>query len=66
MNDELREGEAGALQIGPTDKGMVRFIITTPSGTHEFDFPPEEAEDIAQEVMAAADAARRGRKSRRG
>ncbi|MEO1331597.1 MAG: DUF6324 family protein [Pseudomonadota bacterium] len=58
MTDGLRDDEAGALQVGPTDTGMVRFIIQLPTGLAELDFEPEEAEDIADELMAAAERAR--------
>ena len=54
---ELLDGEAGALQIGPTELGMVRIILTTESGVVELDFPPEEAVEIAQEMSAAAEIA---------
>ena len=57
---DLREEEAGAIRIGPTDQGMVRFIIMTRGGVFELDFPPEEAEDIADELRAG----RRGRRGR--
>ncbi len=64
MTDALRDDEAGALQIGPTDSGMVRFIITTRDGVFELDFEPDEAEDIADELTAAADRARRAQDAR--
>ncbi|MBU0780235.1 DUF6324 family protein [Loktanella salsilacus] len=56
INDE-RDLEAN-MQIGPTELGMVRLFIT--SGTVEvpMDFDPEEAEEIAEEIRAAAAAAR--------
>ena len=56
INDE-RDLEAN-MQIGPTELGMVRLFIT--SGTTEIpmDFDPEEAEEIAEEIRAAAAAAR--------
>jgi hypothetical protein len=56
INDE-RDMEAN-MQIGPTELGMVRLFIT--SGTMEIpmDFDPEEAEEIAEEIRAAAAAAR--------
>lgn len=47
------------LQIGPTDTGMVRLFIEAGSVEIPMDFHPEEAEDIAQEIMAAARAAQR-------
>ena len=56
INDE-RDMEAN-MQIGPTELGMVRLFIT--SGTVEIpmDFGPDEAEEIAEEIRAAAAAAR--------
>ena len=57
---DLTEQDAGALQIGVTDHMMVRLIVTTRDGVLELDFSPDEADDIAHEITAAADAARRG------
>lgn len=48
----------GDLQIGPTDHGMVRIYVTGDGFELPFDFEPEEAEEIAEELMAAAEAAR--------
>lgn len=45
------------LQIGPTDQGMVRLFIEAESIEIPMDFSPEEAEDIASEIMAAVKAA---------
>lgn len=42
------------LQIGPTDQGMVRLFISAGATEIPMDFDPEEAEDIAQEILAAA------------
>ncbi|SLN52211.1 hypothetical protein PEL8287_02742 [Roseovarius litorisediminis] len=50
------------LQIGPTDQGMVRIYIESQGIEIPMDFTPEEAEEIASEIMAAAKAAQ-GRKS---
>lgn len=50
------------LQIGPTDQGMVRLYIEAHGLEIPMDFTPEEAEEIAQEIQAAAKAAA-GRKS---
>lgn len=58
----LGDDEAGALQIGPTDQGMVRLIIATHAGVIELDYEPEEAAEIADELRAAADIALRGRR----
>ena len=46
------------LQIGPTDKGMVRLFVAAGSTEIPMDFEPEEAEEIASELMAAANHAR--------
>lgn len=52
-----RDVEAN-LQIGPTDKGMVRLFIEAQGVEIPMDFDPEEAEEIAEEIRAAAVAAR--------
>lgn len=52
-----RDMEAN-LQIGPTDQGMVRLFIEGAGVEIPMDFDPEEAEEIAEEIMAAAKAAR--------
>ena len=47
------------LQIGPTDEGMVRIYVEAEGGIElPLDFDPEEAEEIAEELRAAAEAAR--------
>lgn len=58
MSDKLLDDEEGAIQIGPTDRGMVRFILTTRGGVFELDYAPEDAETIAEEIAAAAERAR--------
>ena len=55
INSE-REIEAN-LQIGPTDQGMVRIYVEAGTTEIPMDFDPEEAEEIAQEILAAAKAA---------
>lgn len=50
------------LQIGPTDQGMVRIYIEGPGIDLPLDFDPEEALEIAEELQAAAEAARRALK----
>ncbi|MEL7212706.1 MAG: DUF6324 family protein [Pseudomonadota bacterium] len=55
--DTERDIEAN-LQIGPTDKGMVRLYVEATGGIEiPMDFDPEEARDIAEELLAAAKAA---------
>ncbi len=57
INSE-RDIEAN-LQIGPTDTGMVRLFIQSGDAEIPMDFAPEEAEEIAQEILAAAKTAAR-------
>jgi len=45
---------AANLQIGPTDQGMVRLYVQGDGIDLPFDFDPEEAEEIAEEIRAAA------------
>jgi ArsR family metal-binding transcriptional regulator len=47
------------IQIGPTDQGMVRIYIEAEGGVElPLDFDADEAEEIAEELRAAADVAR--------
>lgn len=47
------------IQIGPTDQGMVRIYISADGGIDlPMDFDPDEADDIAEELRAAAEVAR--------
>tara|TARA_R100001369_G_scaffold12543_1_gene26688 strand:- start:410 stop:628 length:219 start_codon:yes stop_codon:yes gene_type:complete len=64
INDE-RDIEAN-LQIGPTDKGMVRLFVEGGGVEIPMDFTPDEAREIAEEIMAAAAQARKmgGKKGR--
>lgn len=56
INNE-RDIEAN-MQIGPTDLGMVRIFIEANGVEVPMDFEPEEADEIADEIKAAAMAAR--------
>lgn len=56
INDE-QDIEAN-LQIGPTDQGMVRLFIFAGDLEIPMDFDPDEADDIAEELRAAAETAR--------
>jgi hypothetical protein len=49
---------AANLQIGPTSAGMVRIYIEAEGIDLPLDFDPEEAKEIAEELRAAAEAAR--------
>lgn len=50
--------EAADLQIGPTNQGMVRIYVASGSVDLPLDFTPEDAEAIAEELLAAAKIAR--------
>jgi Family of unknown function (DUF6324) len=59
MGIDKQSDIAADIQIGPTDTGMVRIYITADGGVElPLDFDPEEAEEIAEELRAAAEAAR--------
>ena len=49
---------AAELSIGPTDRHMVRVFIAADGVEIPMDFMPEEAEEIARELVAAAQACR--------
>lgn len=49
---------AANLQVGPTDQGMVRIYLEAEGIDLPLDFDPEEATEIAEELLAAAEAAR--------
>ena len=54
-----RESDIAAnLQIGPTTQGMVRIYVEGDGIELPMDFDPDEAEDIAEEIRAAAMRAR--------
>ena len=53
------------LQIGPTDKGMVRIYVEADGVEIPMDFSPDDAEEIAEEISAAAARARRASEARR-
>ncbi|MGB0902000.1 DUF6324 family protein [Halocynthiibacter sp.] len=50
------------LQIGPTSEGMVRIYIEGDGIELPMDFEPEEAREIAEEILAAAAAIEQGQK----
>jgi len=54
------------LRIGPTDAGMVRLFVEAEGLEVPMDFDPEEAEEIAEEIRAAATAARKLTSRRKG
>jgi hypothetical protein len=46
------------LQIGPTDKGMVRLFVFNEEIEIPMDFSPDDVEEIIEELKAAAQTAR--------
>ncbi|MDM7931981.1 DUF6324 family protein [Tabrizicola sp.] len=59
MGIDKESNIAANIQIGPTDQGMVRIYIEAEGGIElPLDFDPEEADEIAEELRAAAEAAR--------
>lgn len=58
MSINKQSDQAASLQIGPTSEGMVRLYIESDGLELPMDFDPEEAEEIAQELQAAAQQAR--------
>lgn len=58
MGIDKQSDIAANLQIGPTTLGMVRIYVEAEGVELPLDFDPEEAEEIAEELMAAAAAAR--------
>jgi len=56
LNKDTDE-EAG-IQVGPTDRGMVRIYVNGPNVDLPMDFDPDEADEIAEELKVAAAAAR--------
>lgn len=54
------ESDAAAnLQIGPTTLGMVRIYVAGEGIDLPLDFDPDEADEIAEELRGAAQAARK-------
>ncbi|MES2846900.1 MAG: DUF6324 family protein [Pseudomonadota bacterium] len=59
MGIDKQSDIAANIQIGPTSLGMVRIYIEADGGVElPLDFDPEEADEIAEELRAAAEAAR--------
>ena len=58
MGINSESDQAASLQIGPTSEGMVRIYIEGDGIDLPMDFDPEEAEEIADELRAAAQRAR--------
>ncbi|MGP3698645.1 DUF6324 family protein [Rhodobacter sp. NSM] len=58
MGIDKQSDIAANLQIGPTSVGMVRIYIEGDGVDLPLDFDPDEADEIAEELRAAAERAR--------
>ena len=58
MGIDKQSDVAANIQIGPTDQGMVRIYIEGDGVDLPLDFDPDEADEIAEELRTAAEAAR--------
>lgn len=58
MSIDKQSDIAANLQIGPTSIGMVRIYIEAEGIDMPLDFDPDEADEIAEELRAAAERAR--------
>ena len=54
MGIDSESDVSASLQIGPTTLGMVRLYIEGDGVEVPLDFEPDEAEEIAEEIRAAA------------
>ena len=58
MGIDSESDEQANLQIGPTTLGMVRIYVEGAGLELPMDFDPDEADEIAEEIRAAAARAR--------
>ena len=58
MGIDKESDVAANLQMGPTTLGMVRIYVEGEGIELPMDFDPDEAEEIAEEIRAAAARAR--------
>ncbi len=66
MSIDTESDISANLQIGPTTLGMVRIYVEADGLELPLDFDPEEAEEIAEELRAAAEQARQAGKTGKG
>jgi hypothetical protein len=62
MGINTQSDQGADIQIGATDTGMVRIYVFSPDVDLPLDFDPDDAESIAEELTAAAQAARAAQK----
>ncbi len=58
MGINRQSEESADLQVGPTTAGMVRIYVSSGRVDLPMDFTPDDAEEIARELMTAAEMAR--------
>lgn len=58
MSIDKQSDVSANIQIGPTSLGMVRIYIEGGGVELPLDFEPEEAQEIAEEILAAVARAR--------
>lgn len=66
MSIDSESDISASLQIGPTSLGMVRVYIETDTAEIPLDFDPDEADEIAEELKAAANRARMAKPGKAG
>ena len=54
MGIDTESNVEASLQIAPTEKAMVRLYVSNNSIEIPMDFEPEEAKEIADEILSAA------------
>jgi hypothetical protein len=59
MGINRETSDQASLRVGPTTLGMVRIYISSETVDLPMDFTPDEAEEIAQELLFAAGEARK-------
>ncbi len=65
MGINKQTDEQAEIQIGPTELGMVRFFVRGEAFEIPMDFTPDEAQEIAAEIEAAAALARENKAGKR-
>ncbi len=56
---DAQDSDGGAtLTVGPTSTGMVRILVEDDGTEMPMDFDPDQADEIAEELRAAAQRAR--------
>lgn len=64
MGINTENDEGADIQIGSTDQGMVRLFVFSDKVELPLDFSPEDAREIAAELISCAEAAEKTAKSK--